>query len=121
MLVKYKSAFKKIAMGLLSYMPDLKDIKTLTETIHRYEEDEKSKLYLWKKDDDFVGVIGFTEQADGTRLLEHVCVNPSFVSEGIGVKMVCTLEDRLDAKFIGNESTEPFLNNCQSHRTNLET
>ena len=120
MLVKYKSSFKKIAMGLLSFMPDLKDIKTLTETINRYENEDNWKLFLWKKDDDFVGVVGYIERDDGTILLEHVCVNPSYRSEGVGVQMVCTLEDRLDKSLIGNEKTEPFLNSCQSHRANME-
>ena len=39
MLLRYKKAFEKIAMGLLSFMPQEKDVKKLIETIHQYETD----------------------------------------------------------------------------------
>lgn len=49
MLVRYKKALEKIAMGLLSLMPQEKDIKRLMETIQHYEQNENWTLYLWKK------------------------------------------------------------------------
>ena len=38
MLVRYKKALEKIAMGLISLMPQEKDINRLMETIHHYEQ-----------------------------------------------------------------------------------
>ena len=45
---------RKIAMGLLSFMPKEKEIKKLQKTMERYENDPDWKLYFWKEED-FVG------------------------------------------------------------------
>ncbi len=37
MFMKFKPAQRKIAMGLLSYMPEEKSIKLLLETVQKYE------------------------------------------------------------------------------------
>ena len=58
MLIRYKKTYEKIAMGLLSYMPGEHSVKALQETIHNYETDENWQLYLWKKDEDFIGLLG---------------------------------------------------------------
>ncbi len=58
MLLRYKKIYEKIAMGLLSYMPGDKTVKKLQEWIHRYETDDSWQLYLLKKDEDFIGLIG---------------------------------------------------------------
>ncbi|MBB6448981.1 riboflavin biosynthesis RibT protein [Geomicrobium halophilum] len=112
MIMKYKPAYKKIAMGLLSYMPNLKDVKMLQETIQQYENDETMKLYLWKKEDDVVGVLGYQEQ-DGDLILRHVCVNPSYRDEGIGSTMVSTVEERQGKTLRGSSETLGFLQSCK--------
>ena len=48
-LFRYKTAYQKIAMGFLSYIPGEKLIKQLKETIHQYETDPDWHLYLLKK------------------------------------------------------------------------
>lgn len=50
--------FEKIAMGLLSFMPNEKDLKQLQQTIKDYETDTDRQLFLWKEDEDIVGAIG---------------------------------------------------------------
>ena len=37
MLIRYKKNLEKIAMGLLSFMPDAKDVKELQQHIKEYE------------------------------------------------------------------------------------
>ena len=57
MLIRYKKDLQKIAMGLLSFMPELKEIKVLQQTINEYEKNANWHLYLWR-DEDILGVIG---------------------------------------------------------------
>ena len=83
MLLRYKKTYEKIAMGLLSYMPGEKTVKKLQETIHQYETDDNWQLYLLKKDEDFIGLIGI-ELGEEDYTLQHLSVNPSFRGEGIG-------------------------------------
>lgn len=45
-------------MGLLSFMPNEKDLKQLQQTIKDYETDTDRQLFLWKEDEDIVGAIG---------------------------------------------------------------
>ncbi len=91
MLLRYKRTYEKIAMGLLSYMPGDKTVKKLQEWIQRYETDDSWQLYLLKKDEDFIGLIGI-ELGEEDYTLQHLSVNPSFRGEGIGQEMVMKLQ-----------------------------
>ncbi|NLR08553.1 MULTISPECIES: N-acetyltransferase [Lactobacillaceae] len=65
MLLKYRSDYQKIAMGLLSLMPSLKDWDRLQRELAWYQSSEERTLYLWKDDhDDFAGVVGTQVQGD---------------------------------------------------------
>lgn len=112
-LQRYKKINEKIAMGLLSYMPGDKTVKKLQDTIHQYETDDKWQLYLYKKDDDFIGLIGL-ELGDGIYTLQHISVNPSFRGEGIGNEMVKKLQALFpEQKCIGTEETVHFIQKCK--------
>ncbi len=87
MLIRYKKAFEKIAMGLLSFMPNEKDIKKLTETIQSYENDDNWVLYLWKKNDEYVGIVGLVTD-NHTATIQHVSVVPSYRGEGVAKEML---------------------------------
>ncbi|MGY4690177.1 GNAT family N-acetyltransferase [Salibacterium sp. K-3] len=113
MFIKFKSAYKKIAMGLLSYMPEEKEVKKLQETMNYYENEENWQLYLWKEQEDIVGVMGLYFHDNGSAQLKHICVNPSYREEGIGRKMVLTMKDRLEGNLTGCEETEEFLGCCE--------
>ncbi|MGE8034408.1 GNAT family N-acetyltransferase [Lysinibacillus sp. NPDC093692] len=88
MLIRYKKAFEKIAMGLLSFMPNEKDIKKLKETIHSYENDNNWVLYLWKKNDEYVGIVGLVTHNDNIATIQHVSVIPSYRGEGVAKEML---------------------------------
>ena len=85
----------------------------MQETIHQYETDDNWQLYLLKKDDDFIGLIGI-ELGDEDYTLHHLSVNPSFRGEGIGQEMVTKLQALFpDKKCIGTEETDSFIQKCK--------
>lgn len=113
MLIRYKKSFKKIAMGLLSFMPEEKDVKKLLGTIDEYEMNEDWQLYLWKEED-ILGAIGVKFDGDDA-IVQHITVNPSHRNQGIGRQMVDALRNQLDDKYIicSNDETEPFIEICE--------
>ncbi|WP_261809233.1 N-acetyltransferase [Levilactobacillus humaensis] len=65
MLLKYRSDYQKIAMGLLSLLPTFKDWDRLQRELTWYQSDDSRRLYLWKDDhDDFAGAVGTEIQGD---------------------------------------------------------
>ncbi|MEO4053278.1 GNAT family N-acetyltransferase [Solibacillus sp. CAU 1738] len=109
MLVRYKKALEKIAMGLLSFMPQEKDVKRLMETIQQYEQEDDWILYLWKKGEEYVGIVGILAE-DAVATIQHITVIPSYRGEGIALKMLQELRELGQFKTLqANEETEPFL------------
>lgn len=112
MLVRYKKSLEKIAMGLLSYMPDEKDVKRLMETMQNYECNEDWQLFLWKKEDEYVGIVGVSLDAS-TATIQHISVLPSHRGEGIAInilKELLNLENIEELK--ASERTAPFIDQC---------
>ncbi|AYC29350.1 GNAT family N-acetyltransferase [Paenisporosarcina cavernae] len=112
MLLRYKKSGEKIAMGLLSFMPEEKEFKKLQDTIHTYETDPNWHLFLWKKEEDFVGLIG-VESVDGICTIHHITVNPSHRGEGIGKTMVDKVKTILSCEsFTASAQTKSFFEKC---------
>ena len=112
MLIRYKKTYEKIAMGLLSYMPGEQSVKVLQETINNYETLENWQLFLWKEDEDFIGLLGI-EMGEDAFILQHLSVNPSFRGEGIGKEMVQKIQDHFpDKKCQSTDITDAFLKKC---------
>lgn len=112
MLIRYKKAFEKIAMGLLSFMPNEKDLKILQQTMKQYENEENLQLFLWKEGEDIIGLMGILIDNDYA-LIQHISVNPSHRHQGIGKAMVKSLSELFpDKKLSANENTESFLTKC---------
>ena len=112
MLIRYKKSFEKIAMGLLSFMPDEKDIKKLQQSMKSYETDETKQLFLWKEDEDFIGLIG-VEVHGNTAVLIDVSVNPSHRGQGVGRKMVTSVREYYPGyEFDARKETAAFLAKC---------
>lgn len=113
MLVRYKKAFEKISMGLLSFMPQEKDVKKLLETIQQYETNPDWHLFLWKKEEDLVGIVG-VKMNDTEGIIQHISVNPSHRGEGIGKEMVQNLPSILHTSSIQpSEEIKSFYEKCQ--------
>jgi riboflavin biosynthesis RibT protein len=112
MLIRYKKTFEKIAMGLLSFMPNEKDLKKLQQTIKQYESEPNWLLFLWKEDEDIIGLLGGVVESNGF-VIHHISVNPSHRHQGIGTRMVKELMNLYPDKLVlSNEDTKAFLDKC---------
>ena len=78
MLVKYKQDYEKIALGLLSFTPDLKKFDRLAAELKNYTSDDQLALYLWRTEQgDFVGIVGIEIQSTYI-LLRHLAFTPDY-------------------------------------------
>ncbi|MBX9972892.1 GNAT family N-acetyltransferase [Cytobacillus oceanisediminis] len=120
MLIRYKKSFEKIAMGLLSFMPNEKDLKRLQQTMKQYESEENWQLFLWKEGEDIIGLVGVTS-SDQTMEIQHISVNPSHRHQGIGKTMIKALDELYPGKTLtATDETESFLNKCDINNENKE-
>lgn len=112
MLVKYKKMHEKIAMGLLSFMPGEEKLPALKKTMQRYEEQPDWQLFLWKREEDFIGVIG-VQVEEHSFTVQHAAVNPSFRGEGVGKALVREIRNLMEPRrMILGPATEAFLQKC---------
>lgn len=120
MLIRYKKAYEKIAMGLLSYMPKEQSVKELQDKILRYETEDELELYLWKDGEDFIGLVGI-EMKEELYIVKDIALNPSFRGEGIGREMVTAIQKRYPDKECRSTSvTESFIEKCQEEHGGAE-
>lgn len=120
MLIRYKKIQEKIAMGLLSFMPEERDVKVLQQTIKEYEGNPNWHLFLWKEED-VLGIIGLKVENDINVVIQHISVNPSHRNMGIGKKMIHEVIKLYQDKYAvcANEVTQKFYNRCDFN-TNKE-
>ncbi|MBP1949515.1 GNAT family N-acetyltransferase [Virgibacillus litoralis] len=113
MLIRYKKNLEKIAMGLLSFMPEEKDVKKLQQTIKEYETNPDWHLFLWKEED-ILGAIGIRVEDDINAVVQHISVNPSHRNSGIGKKMVNEINNMYKSKYAvcPDDKTQQFYNKC---------
>ena len=116
MLYKYKSDYEKIAMGLLSFIPDLKEIANLKTEIEWYEADSSHVLYLWKNENrDFVGVLG-TEINEDFIIVRQIAVTPTERSQGLCFLMLDNLAELYpDKKIMGNIEASSLIAKWEHH------
>ncbi|WP_243296888.1 GNAT family N-acetyltransferase [Bacillus litorisediminis] len=112
MLIRYKKNFEKIAMGLLSFMPNEKDVKKLQQSIKTYETDPSWQLFLWKEGEDIIGLIGVIKQENSLEI-QHISVNPSHREQGIGKSMIQALREMYpNFTITANDLTSSFYAKC---------
>lgn len=114
MLIRYKKNFEKIAMGLLSFMPEEKDVKQLVETVKRYDTDPDWQLYLWKEED-ILGVIGLVYENNQV-IVQHLAVNPSHRNRGIGKEMLNQVKEMYEEEyeFVADDLINEFYRKCNN-------
>ena len=113
MLIRYKKTFEKIAMGLLSFMPNEKDLKKLQQTMKQYETEENWQLFLWKEED-IIGLIGTQFIGADQLQIQHISVNPSHRQQGVGKRMVKALQEMYSEKEItATVETATFVGKCE--------
>ncbi|AZP05297.1 GNAT family N-acetyltransferase [Jeotgalibaca ciconiae] len=111
MLISYNQNYEKIAMGLLSYIADLKNVERLQKEMESYISEEDKRLFLWRdtETDNIIAIIGI-EWAESIVLVRHISVNPSFRNEGIMHKMLDKLKTRFpDQTINGTLETVPII------------
>lgn len=114
MLIRYKKTFEKIAMGLLSFMPNEKDLKKLQQTMKQYDQSDDWQLFLWKEED-IIGLIGVQLISEATIEVQHISVNPSHRHQGTGKAMVKALKELYPNKAIhANDMTAAFFDKCEN-------
>ena len=113
MLTRYKKMFKKIAMGLISFMPNEKDLQKLLMTMNQYETEQDHQLFFWKEEEGIIGLIGVLFLDKHIIQIQHISVNPSHRGKGVGKRMVNALKELYpDIPFIPNENTVAFCDKC---------
>jgi riboflavin biosynthesis RibT protein len=118
MLVQFNNDYEKIAMGLLSYISDLKDTDRLAEEMERYETLEDRELYLWQSQEtkNLIGVAGVEEEEDLV-LLRHISIDPSFRNEGLTYKILDALKERYaDKNIVATLETASIISKWQKRR-----
>ncbi|RSD27307.1 GNAT family N-acetyltransferase [Mesobacillus subterraneus] len=121
MLIRYKKAFEKIAMGLLSFMPNEKDLKKLQQTMKNYESEDSWQLFLWKEGEDIIGLLGVNFTDHNTMQLQHISVNPSHRHQGIGTRMVNALQEMFpNWTASANAETASFFEKCSQEDNSVE-
>lgn len=116
MLVRYKKSCEKIAMGLLSLMPQQKNLKALQQTMVRYGEDPEWQLYLLKMGEQYVGLIGI-EVKEHFFTVHHIAVLPSFRGEGLGHVIAEKIQIIMQHREMrATEESELFIKKCLKAR-----
>lgn len=95
MLVNYKDDYKKIAMGFLSYEPDLKDLENLKTELQLYTNDKVHRLFLYREGDaNFCGVVGI-ECGDTYVLVRHLSLSPAVRNDGTVDRLLDELKKKV--------------------------
>lgn len=118
MLIRYKKNMEKIAMGLLSFMPEEKDVKKLLDTIQSYEVNEDWHLYLWREED-ILGAIGIKID-DNKAIIQHISVNPSHRNSGLGNQMVRAVQNKYGTTYDvqADKAVQTFFDKCMNNEKN---
>ncbi|WP_155285856.1 N-acetyltransferase [Lacticaseibacillus zhaodongensis] len=110
MLVNYKDDYKKIAMGFLSYEPDLKDLGNLNTELQLYTNDKTHKLFLYREGDaNFSGVVGI-ECGDTYVLVRHLSLSPAVRGGNTVDKLLDELKKKVSPrKIMGSLENTPLI------------
>ncbi|WP_338214416.1 RibT protein [Companilactobacillus muriivasis] len=121
MLSKYSDENKKIAMGFLSYIGDLKDLGNLEQELKLYSEDENRQLYLWKSNiDDYSGIVALSF-SDKTVFIEYISLNPSYRSQSNIFKIFDDVQQKFSKQVIlSNFSLNDELKQWRQNKEKLE-
>lgn len=119
MLIPYNEDYEKITMGLLSYIPHLKEPTRLAEELGLYEDDLSRTIYLWQNSEtsNLIAVVGIEEE-DDLILLRHIAIDPSFRNEGLIYVILDKLVEKVDGKsIVGTLETASIVSSWQKTKT----
>lgn len=119
MLIPYNEDYEKITMGLLSYIPHLKEPARLAEELGLYEADSSRTIYLWQNAEtsNLIAVVGIEDEEEFV-LLRHIAIDPSFRNEGLIYMILDKLMEKVDGKsIVGTLETASIVSSWQKRRT----
>lgn len=88
MLVECKNDKEKVAMGLLSYLPDFKNLDNLKDEIQLNKNSDEFQLYLYRaKNPNFVGVVG-TQWNNQFIVIRYLSLAPDYRGEKYEAQIV---------------------------------
>ncbi|ANZ61976.1 RibT protein [Secundilactobacillus paracollinoides] len=110
MLLKYRSDYEKVAMGLLSFVPTLKQIDRLQAELQWYQEGEHRQLLLWRDaNQDFSGILGIEERDDFV-IVRLIALTPSNRNTGQINGILDELSDMYpDSRIMGTLNTTKYI------------
>ncbi len=119
MLIPYNGDYEKITMGLLSYIPHLKEPERLADELALYGSDSSRVIYLWQNAEtsNLIAVVGIEEEEE-LILLRHIAIDPSFRNEGLIYVILDSLAERVDGKsIVGTLETASIVSSWQKRKT----
>lgn len=76
MLLKYRSEYKKIAMDMLSLLPDMNKSNHLEQEMNWYHDNDNRVIYLWRNlDNNWAGLIA-VEQKEPLLVVRRIVLTP---------------------------------------------
>jgi len=91
LLLKYRNDYEKVAMGLLSLIPDFKDIHQVNHQLEWYQQSDKRELFLYKNEfDNIVGIVG-SENMEQYVLLRLIALTPQARGQQTSSKILTEL------------------------------
>lgn len=121
MLNKYSDENKKIAMGFLSYIVDLKDLNNMEQELNLYSEDDNRQLYLWKSNiEDYSGIVALSFSKK-TVFIEYISLNPSYRSQSNIFKIFDDVHQKFpDLVILGNFSLNEQIQHWRQNKEKLQ-
>lgn len=117
LLVRYRKDYEKIALGLLSFLPELQDYEQLTTVINTSLE-KGFHIYLWKNTEDnhFIGII-ILEEGDHYILVRNISFTPTERSGKNVFALLSAVHEEFSSKrLMGTLKTQSLISNWE--RTN---
>ncbi|CAH0416080.1 N-acetyltransferase [Periweissella fabaria] len=116
MLVKYRLDYKKIALGLLSYIPGLRNLQHLEAEFAWYAASPNRELLLWRDSDGhFTAIVG-VEHVYGVLLLRHISITPALRDSDLMFNVLDALQTyNSDKILMGTIAGQKIINAWRRH------
>lgn len=112
MLVNYRDEYEKIAMGLLSFIPDLKDLGHLNTEMQWYIDSANRPMYLWRNEDDHLIGIVCLKIGDDYVLVRRLSFTPTDRTGRNIFALLTAVHAKYEGKkLVGTMETQPLITN----------
>lgn len=109
MLIQYKKDYEKIAMGLLSYLPDFKNLSNLKDEIKLNQKNNDFELYLYRnRESNIIAVLGTQNDGDFI-VVRYLSLAPGFREEKYQSRILRELKENNPDKQITSTPEWTYL------------